>query len=279
MSHTSLPAATLLGQTVSYPDHYDPSVLQAIPREPARQALGYTDPLPFQGADIWRAYELSWLNSRGKPLVATATFSLPADSPNLIESKSFKLYLNSHNQTRHASAEALRAQLAEDLSRVAQARVGVELQLDAAAMATPALAELTGHCIDELDIDIEHYSPAPELLACADGTGMVEETLVSRLLRSNCPVTGQPDWGSVQIHYRGRAIDHAALLRYIVSFRTHTGFHEQCAEQIFRDLMVRCAPIALRVHACYTRRGGLDINPWRGTPGMAAPGVVRTPRQ
>lgn len=279
MSHSSLPAATLLGQTVSYPEHYDPSVLQAIPRLAARQALGLTGPLPFQGADIWRAYELSWLNPRGKPVVAMATFTLPADSPNLIESKSFKLYLNSHNQTRHASADALRAQLAADLSEVAQAPVGVELQLDAAAMAAPALAELPGLCIDHLDIDVDHYSPAPGLLACLPGASTAEETLVSRLLRSNCPVTGQPDWGSVQIHYRGPAIDHAALLRYIISFRTHTGFHEQCAEQIFRDLMAHCAPSLLRVHACYTRRGGLDINPWRGTPGTRAPAPSRTPRQ
>lgn len=279
MSHTPLPGATLLGQSVSYPDHYDPAVLHAIPREAARQALGYAAVLPFQGADIWRAYELSWLNARGKPLVATASFVIPADSPNLIESKSFKLYLNSHNQARHASAATLQELLARDLSRVAQAPVQVALQLEAGDMATPPLAELSGQCIDGLDIDIERYDPAPELLACRPDAGTIEETLVSRLLRSNCPVTSQPDWGSVQIQYRGPAMDHAALLRYIVSYRTHTGFHEQCVEQIFRDIMAQCRPEQLRVHACYTRRGGLDINPWRGTRGMPAPDAARTPRQ
>lgn len=278
MSHSSLPA-TLLGQSVSYPDRYDAGLLQAIPRQPSRTAMGHTSHLPFIGEDIWRAYEISWLNPLGKPLVAVARFTIPADSPCLIESKSFKLYLNSHNQARHASAETFAQCLRDDLSRVAQAPVAVELAMEDDAMALPALAELPGVCLDALDIEIERYQPDASLLACSTGTKVVTETLTSRLLRSNCPVTGQPDWGSVQIRYTGNALDHTALLRYIISYRTHTGFHEQCAEQIFTDIMARCRPQALRVYACYTRRGGLDINPWRGTPGSEPPQETRTPRQ
>jgi len=272
-----------LGQRVSYADTYDPALLFPIARINARQALDLSGALPFIGADVWNAYELSWLDERGKPQVALARFVIPADSPAIIESKSFKLYLNSYSQTRLADARTLSDRLVADLSRAAGAQVSVTL-IPADAFAAQPLRELSGVCLDAQDIDIATYTPAPELLRVLPQTAAsraeVEETLMSRLLRSNCPVTGQPDWGCVQIAYRGAPIDHAGLLRYIVSLRLHTGFHEDCVERLFCELMRRCQPRALRVYARYTRRGGLDINPWRATPGMVAPDVIsRTARQ
>jgi len=272
-----------LGHHVAYPAEYDPSLLFAIPRAGNRAALGLQagSALPFHGADIWTAYELSWLNARGKPQVAMAVFTVPADSPNLVESKSFKLYLNSFNQTRLDGLPELRERLAHDLGAAAGAQVRVEL-IDPRDFARQAIAELEGADLDSLDVDIDTYEPAPELLRCAPGSReneIVEETLSSRLLKSNCPVTGQPDWASVQIRYRGRPIDHAALLKYIVSYRQHAGFHEHCVEQIHTDIMRACAPAELTVYARYTRRGGLDINPWRSNAQHAAVSEARTARQ
>lgn len=252
-----------LGRSTDYGDTYDASRLYPIPRAAKRAELGLTGALPFAGVDLWNAWELSWLDLRGKPQVAVAEFAIPADSPNIIESKSFKLYLNGFNQERMGDAESLRERLLEDLSAAAGAPIDVRLRtLDEAA--AEQLAELPGECIDELDIEIEHYGPPrPEFLS-ASGE-VVKETLVSRLLKSNCPVTGQPDWASVQVSYRGPRIDRAGLLRYIVSFRRHDDFHEQCVERMFVDISRRCAPENLSVYACYTRRGGLDINPWRSS--------------
>jgi len=272
-----------LGQRVSYSDHYDPSLLFPITRADARRTLGLSMPLPFVGADVWNAYELSWLDAGGKPEVALARFAIPAESPNIIESKSFKLYLNSFSQTRLADVQALSDRLVVDLSRAAGTPVAVTV-IPAAAFAAQPLGELSGVCLDTQAISIDTYMPAPQYLRTVAGAGAehteVEETVMSRLLRSNCPVTGQPDWGCVQISYRGAPIDHAGLLRYIVSLRLHTGFHEDCVERLFCELMQRCQPRALRVYARYTRRGGLDINPWRATPGMPAPEVTqRTARQ
>jgi len=273
------PTRAPLGQHVSYADTYDPALLFPIARAEARRALGLSAALPFMGADVWNAYELSWLNACGKPRVALARFVIPADSPHIIESKSFKLYLNSYSQTRLADMRTLSERLAADLSQAAGAAVGVRLIAPDAFAAQP-LGELAGLCLDDQDIDIATYTPAPAFLSANASCAEVEETLMSRLLRSRCPVTGQPDWGCVQIAYRGAPIDHAGLLRYIVSLRLHTGFHEDCVERLFCELMQRCRPQALRVYARYTRRGGLDINPWRATPGMAAPDVVsRTARQ
>lgn len=267
-----------LGQSVSYPSQYDPSLLFPIPRAENRAALRLHEAPPFHGADIWTAYELSWLNARGKPRVAVATFTVPADSPFLIESKSFKLYLNSFNQTRLENAQELRERLSRDLGAAAGAPVELDLVLPA-AFGRLRMAELEGIDLDRLDVEIEHYEPAPQLLRCAEGE-VRTETLCSRLLKSNCPVTGQPDWGSVQVRYRGRPIDREALLKYIVSFRQHAEFHEHCVERIYTDLMRACQPETLTVYARYTRRGGLDINPWRSSEVGAGPDArARTARQ
>ncbi len=273
----STPEHSPLGKDTVYADRYDPSQLFPIPRADKRAEIGVAEPLPFHGLDIWNAYELSWLDLRGKPMVALAEFHVPAASPNIIESKSFKLYLNGFAQERIADADALTTTLMHDLSAAAGAVVNVQLR-HANAAALPAV-DLDGHLLDDQDIAIDHYGPPDDAFLQADATAMpVAETLVSHLLRSNCPVTGQPDWGSVQIAYRGAPIDHAGLLRYLVSFRTHNEFHEQCVERIFVDLMQRCAPQQLSVYARYTRRGGLDINPFRSsTP--ATPGNPRTVRQ
>lgn len=252
----------VLGQHTSYPTDYDASLLFPIVRQIKRDELGLSGTLPFFGADIWNGYEVSWLNLRGKPQIAIATFIVPADSPNLIESKSFKLYLNSYNQTRLANHEALLTQLRIDLSRVAGATVQVRLILPE-AFPNLKMGELDGESLDRLDIDIDNYTLNLAALSVQRDVPVIEQTLVSHLLKSNCLVTGQPDWASVQIHYAGAPIDQAGLLRYLVGFRNHNEFHEQCVERIFVDIMRACQPIKLSVYARYTRRGGLDINPWR----------------
>ncbi len=273
--HSAAQASTL-GKTVDYADHYDASRLFPIARAAKRSELGITAPLPFSGVDIWNAWELSWLDPRGKPNVAIAEIRVPADSPCIIESKSFKLYLNGFNQERLDSREALRVRIEADLSQAAGAAVSVRLKSLDEAAAEP-MAEPPGFCIDALDIDIDCYGPPrPDFLRA--GGDAIDERLVSRLLKSNCPVTGQPDWATVEISYRGPRIDRAGLLRYLVSFRRHDDFHEQCVERIFVDLMRRCAPEHLTVQARYTRRGGLDINPWRSTL-TGEPGNQRGARQ
>ena len=250
-----------LGQQSAYISQYTPSLLQPVPRSLNRDDLGLRGELPFQGSDVWTLYELSWLNAKGKPVVAIGEVFVPATSPNLIESKSFKLYLNSFNQTRCDSLEAVQALLVQDLSGCAGAPVSVTLfTLD---QATHQIAQLPGECIDNLDIEVDGYEFDETLLQGAAGRGIVEETLHSHLLKSNCLVTSQPDWGSVVIHYRGPRLDREKLLRYLISFRQHNEFHEQCIERIFTDLKHFCAPEQLTVHARYTRRGGLDINPFR----------------
>ncbi|MBW3138037.1 NADPH-dependent 7-cyano-7-deazaguanine reductase QueF [Ferrimonas balearica] len=268
-----------LGQKTEYQDQYDPSLLQPVPRSLNRDAIGLTDALPFSGADIWTGYELSWLNAKGKPMVAIAQFVLPATSANLVESKSFKLYLNSFNQTRIDSVDQLQQTLAADLSACAEGDVQVSLVLPSQFRHQP-LAELEGELIDDLDIEIADYSFEPEHLSgAADADGeVVEETLRSDLLKSNCLITSQPDWGSVQIRYRGPKINHEALLRYLISFRRHNEFHEQCVERIFMDLKRFCFCQQLTVYARYTRRGGLDINPFR-SDFEALPDNVRLARQ
>lgn len=267
-----------LGKSSVYADRYDPSRLFPIPRAAKRAELGIGEALPFHGVDVWNAYELSWLDARGKPCVAIAELRVPAASPCIIESKSLKLYLNGFAQERIADADALAATLVRDLSAAAGAAVAVTLH--APRVAALPLAELAGSSIDDQRLDIDDYGPPNAgYLRLVAGAAEVEETLVSDLLRSNCPVTGQPDWGSVRIRYRGAPIDRAGLLRYLVSFRTFDEFHEQCVERIFVDVMARCAPRALEVYARYTRRGGLDINPFRSTDPHASPDNLRTPRQ
>ncbi len=262
MTISHLPEASPLGKPTTYEAEYAPSLLFPISREQKRQEIGVSGTLPFFGVDIWNAYELSWLNLRGKPQVAIASFTVPADSPNIIESKSFKLYLNSFNQTRLASPEALTELLRTDLSNGFGAPVQVKLTMPQ-MFSSQQLGELEGLLLDRLDIEVNEYTPNPSLLKAHHEEAMVEETLVSHLLKSNCLVTGQPDWGSVQIRYAGPQIDQEGLLQYIIGFRTHNEFHEQCVERIFMDILRECRPQKLSVYARYTRRGGLDINPWR----------------
>jgi 7-cyano-7-deazaguanine reductase len=267
-----------LGRHVDYPREYDAALLFPIPRALGRAHIGIDDDaLPFIGLDRWHAYELSWLDARGKPRVATATFEVPADSRHLVESKSLKLYLNSFNATRFERDDAVRQRIAEDLSRTAGAPVAVAFGLppiDAAGGGANACLS-----IDDEAVDIDRYGPPDAALLAADAGDIVAEDLASALLKSNCPVTGQPDWARVIIRYRGPRLDRAALLRYLVSFRDHAEFHEQCVERIFTDLMARARPQSLSVEARYTRRGGLDINPWRATPGHPRPVAGRDERQ
>ncbi|MGA6100246.1 NADPH-dependent 7-cyano-7-deazaguanine reductase QueF [Stutzerimonas marianensis] len=258
-----------LGKTSAYVATYSPEQLFPIPRAPKWAELGLTaETLPYRGVDIWNCYELSWLLPSGKPVVAIGEFSIPADSPNIIESKSFKLYLNSLNQSRFDSREALAEVMTRDLSAAAGKPVGVRLRtLEEVAAQGIALPE--GVCIDALDVAIDNYdAPCAVLLRC-EPDRQVEECLYSHLLKSNCPVTGQPDWGTVVIHYQGAALDHSSLLAYLVSFRQHADFHEQCVERIFLDLQRLLKPQRLSVHARYVRRGGLDINPYRSTENLS----------
>lgn len=272
------PESSPLGKPVGYAGSYDPALLFPIPRADKRAELGLGDDLPFTGTDVWNAYELGWLDPRGKPRVALAEIRVPADSPRLIESKSLKLYLNSFSQTQVASAEDLRTTLARDLSAAAGANVVVVLAMPNGNGAF-AIETLAGECIDDLPVAIACYGPPDPGLLAADDERSVDETLVSHLLRSNCPVTGQPDWASVQVRYAGPRIDRAGLLRYLVSYREHCEFHEQCVERIFVDLLQRCTPTRLSVYARYTRRGGLDINPFRTNVPGESPGNPRTVRQ
>ena len=278
------PEQSKLGKPVDYPERYDAGLLYPIARAPKREEIGIAGAPPFFGADLWTAFEVSWLTPRGKPQVAIAHFTIPCETPNIIESKSLKLYLGSFNGTPFASADEVRDRLRADLSEAvwrgapAQSSVGVRILLPDAFDREP-VHELDGLSLDRLDIECTHYSPAPELLTAAAGEQPVEEVLTSNLLKSNCLVTGQPDWGSVQIRYTGPQIDQGALLRYLVSFRNHNEFHEQCVERIFMDVWRRCRPSRLAVYARYTRRGGLDINPLRTSQPMALPPNVRNARQ
>lgn len=254
-----------LGKKTDYQDHYNPQLLQAVPRSLNREPLGLApDNLPFHGADIWTLYELSWLNPNGIPQVAIGSITLDATSINLIESKSFKLYLNSFNQSVFENIEAVNQTLEKDLSQCAQGHVTVEV-LRLSDFTQQSIVDFTGECIDDQDIIISNYEFNRDYLVNSAQGDIVEETLISHLLKSNCLITHQPDWGSVQIHYRGQQIDKAQLLRYLVSFRHHNEFHEQCVERIFNDINELCNPEKLSVYARYTRRGGLDINPWRSS--------------
>ncbi|WP_422731454.1 NADPH-dependent 7-cyano-7-deazaguanine reductase QueF [Leclercia pneumoniae] len=267
-----------LGKTTDYRDVYDASLLQGVPRSLNRDPLGLSaDALPFHGGDIWTLYELSWLNARGLPQVAVGHVELDYTSVNLVESKSFKLYLNSFNQTRFTSWEEVQETLQRDLSACAQGKVTVALYRLHELEGQP-IAHLHGTCIDGQAIDIDNYEFDTAYLQDAASGDVVEETLVSHLLKSNCLITHQPDWGSVQIQYRGGKIDREKLLRYLVSFRHHNEFHEQCVERIFNDILHFCQPESLSVYARYTRRGGLDINPWRSNSNFV-PATGRLVRQ
>jgi 7-cyano-7-deazaguanine reductase len=266
-----------LGQKTAYISTYDASLLFPISRSESRKALGVSEKLSFHGCDIWTGYELSWLNSKGKPEVAVAEFVVPHDSPYIIESKSFKLYLNSFNQTKFSDLNAVKVALIKDLTEVAGAPIDVSLH---ALRDSNLLIDFTysALCLDGLDISVDAYHPHPAFLL-ADQSTQVSETLCSHLLKSNCPVTGQPDWASVFVEYTGAKIDHENFLRYVISFREHQDFHEHCVERIFTDILRECKPDSLSVYARYTRRGGLDINPFRSTEQCAKPRVGRLLRQ
>ncbi|WP_442770108.1 NADPH-dependent 7-cyano-7-deazaguanine reductase QueF [Zoogloea ramigera] len=276
---STAPEASPLGKAVAYAEHYDPALLFPIPRQGKRAEIGIAEgALPFVGEDIWNAYELSWLDPRGKPVVALAHFIVPATSPNLIESKSLKLYLNSFNQTRLAGVDELVATLTRDLSAAAGAPVLVHVAPLATRPQRP-MGYPKGILLDGLEIDVDLYTPEPALLSADTSRAPVTETLYSHLLKSNCLVTGQPDWAMLVVRYTGAPIDREGLLRYIISFRQHNEFHEQCVERVFVDILRQCQPSALSVFARYTRRGGLDINPYRRTPGTAVPAPFAEIRQ
>jgi len=281
---SSKPEQSPLGKASKYVDRYDASLLFPIPRADKRGELGISHAPPFFGADMWTAFELSWLNPRGKPQVALAHFMVPCESPNIIESKSFKLYLNSFNNSVFADMDAVTTCIRQDVSEAlwrgapGGGTVGLRI-IPPEGFDREPIYELDGLNLDRLDIECTRYTPAPDLLRAAQGEAPVSEVLVSNLLKSNCLVTGQPDWGSVQISYTGDAIDQEGLLQYLVSFRNHNEFHEQCVERIFMDIWTRCKPIKLAVYARYTRRGGLDINPFRTSFPQKPPANNRTARQ
>ncbi len=274
------PQGSPLGRRSGHAELYAPELLFPIDRAPKRAEIGLAAgaTLPFTGADLWSAYELSWLNPRGKPIVALAQFIVPCESPAIVESKSLKLYLGSFTMSRYESPAVVRDTIQRDLSAGFGCHVGVKLVLPD-AFVDQHLDELDGLSLDRLDLDCDRYTPAPDLLSADHTQAIVSECFTSNLLKSNCLVTGQPDWGSVQVDYTGSPIDQAGLLRYLVSFRQHNEFHEQCVERIFIDLWTRCRPTRLQVLARYTRRGGLDINPWRSSHPAAVPANVRNARQ
>ena len=282
MSNT--PEQSQLGKSSAYVDHYDASLLFPLARSDKRAEIGALTNAPFFGADMWTAFELSWLNPRGKPQVALAHITVPCETTHLVESKSFKLYLNSFSNTVFADAAEVQRRIRTDISVAVwaggpmQASVGVKLVLPELFDREP-LYEIDGLSLDRLDIECSRYIPAPDLLRTEADDQPVTEVLCSNLLKSNCLVTGQPDWGSVQISYTGLPINQEGLLQYLVSFRNHDEFHEHCVERIFMDIWTRCKPVKLSVYARYTRRGGLDINPFRTSYPQALPANVRTARQ
>jgi 7-cyano-7-deazaguanine reductase len=288
------PEMSSLGKPTSYIDHYDPSLLYPLPRQVKRDELGLVQikdaqlKLPFMGADIWTVYELSWLNPKGKPQVALLRLVIPCETPFIVESKSMKLYFNSFSQSKFESPQVVKDKITQDLSACvwhgaedktqAPPSVGVEM-IQAEAFHLQSFHELEGQDLDRLDIECNVYQPAPQLLTANANAAPVTEALCSQLLKSNCLVTGQPDWGSIRIAYTGPQIDQAGLLAYLVSFREHNEFHEQCVERVFMDIWKNCRPTKLSVYARYTRRGGLDINPFRTSHPQALPSMSRTARQ
>jgi len=274
-------ATIQLGKSTQYPDQYDPSLLFPIPRVENRSKIGIQvgQALPFVGVDIWNAFELSWLNQKGKPQIALAEFQIPADSPNMIESKSFKLYLNSLNNARFEDETEVKELLIRDVSAITGSKITTRIN-PTEASSKKGMQEMGGILIDRLDIEIDPSLPADSgLLGVNESFGPIEQCLVSHLLKSNCPVTGQPDWASIQIRYQGRPILEEGLLRYLIGFRNLGEFHEHCVETIFTDIKRQCKPEKLSVYARYTRRGGLDINPFRTDHNSPWPDNMRHSRQ
>lgn len=266
---------SLLGEKTEYKETYSPELLFPVPRTLARDKIGLKGPLPFNGTDLWTGFELSWLNRKGKPEIALAEFIFPCTSPNVVESKSFKLYLNSFNQTHFHSVDEVQKTITEDLTKTADSPVIVKI-FPLYHDHEFSIRNLKGECLDSVDVEIDTYQVNPSFLKTSEN--IVEEILYSDLLKSNCLATGQPDWGSVLVHYVGQKIDREGLLKYIISFRRHSGFAEHCVEEIFSNIMDKCKPEKLSVYARYTRRGGLDINPFRSNF-EPAPENIRLLRQ
>jgi len=269
-------ARSPLGHATGYPDTYDPGQLFSVPRAAQRAALGLGATLPFAGSDLWTAYELTWLDRHGKPEVAIGTIEVPASSPSIVESKSMKLYLGSFAQSSFDDADEVAATMARDLTRSTGAAVRVAL-IRPDAFAQQRIDALEGESLDALAIELTRYDVDPATLA--SGGEICDEALTTDLFRSVCPITAQPDIASMRIVYRGPRIDRAGLLRYLVSYRRHPGFHEHCVERIFVDVLSRCRCERLAVYARFTRRGGIDINPFRSSDAIAIPANVRTARQ
>ncbi|GAB3380611.1 NADPH-dependent 7-cyano-7-deazaguanine reductase QueF [Spongiibacter taiwanensis] len=265
-----------LGESVNYPTEYSADLLHPIPRAPGRDALALT--APIHGSDVWTAFELSWLNASGKPMVACAEFFIPAASSHIIESKSFKLYLNSLNQHRLGHPDDLVALLKADLSARVGCAIDLRLYLPDDWHSLLPVAAPPGLCLDALEVHPQNYELGDSPLK-STGKNSVAECLYSNLLRSRCPVTGQPDWATVIIDYCGPQLSHEALLLYLISFRQHDDFHEHCVERIYRDIWRDCEPERLTVSARYLRRGGLDINPWRSSDPQACGAMARLVRQ
>lgn len=266
-----------LGKRCVYVSHYSPDLLFPIVRKIKRDEIGVTEPVPFKGFDVWNAYEVSWLNSKGKPVVAVARFDISCLSTHIIEAKSFKLYLNSFNNTRFDSMEVVKNTLKKDITKVVHGTVFVTL-LELKSLYGIQIEGFSGESLDNLDIECNTYHVMPHYLSC-DPKKIVEESFYSDLFKSNCLITGQPDWGSVEIIYKGPKIDKVGLLKYVVSFRNHKEFHEQCVERLFMDIFTHCRPEKLTVQVRYTRRGGLDINPIRSTEEVMTIYNLRMPRQ
>lgn len=263
-----------LGRKVEYPATRDPSVLRGIARTPARERIGLDAPLPF-GEDLWNAYEFSWLAPSGLPRIGVLTARVPCASPRMVESKSLKLYLGGFAQMVFAGEVDVAAAIAQDLTAATGATVSVEINTPAEMV---PLGEFRGFCLDDLDVDIEHYELAPRLLTTAGPSAAGTDAVYTHIFRCLCPVTGQPDHGSIRVAWRGRQLNRAGLLAYFVSFRTSTGFHEETVERIFVDVRHAAAATELTVEGRFLRRGGIDINPWRSTS-PRPPKVIRLPRQ
>lgn len=267
-----------LGRTTEYVENYAPDKLFPIPRTLAREKSGIdSNALPFDGVDYWNGVELSWLNPKGKPAVATIELCFPCTAPMIVESKSIKLYLNSFTQSTFSDHLEVQNTITKDLSAAAGKAVNV-IVTPLQAIKSEQFGRFPGHNLDHLDIETHCYQVNPDFLICHEGPE-IEETLCSELLKSNCMATGQPDWGAIQIHYHGKRIDHAGLLKYIISYRQHVGFGEHCVEQIFKDILERCRPDRLSVYARYTKRGGLDICPFRTNSDSTPPPNIRHFRQ
>lgn len=257
-------ADSLLGHHTEYPSEYDPSLLFAVARSTQRQQIGIDlEHLPFYGFDLWNHYEVSWLNNKGKPIVATAELRYDCDTPNIVESKSLKLYFNSFNNTQFKSVTTITQTIEKDLAQILQAPVQVKIIPLSEQQPKQLNTGFAGVLLDQLDVTCDKYIVDPDYLTTEDKP--VTESVYSHLLKSKCLITNQPDWGSLYINYVGNKINHQNLLKYIVSFRSHNEFHEQCIERIFMDIKQRCQPEKLSIYGRYTRRGGIDINPFRST--------------